>query len=119
MHKRTESDLKEQEDYLVKFTKDLRNPLTSMLGNIEIASIEVNQSKSRELMASSKASGEVLMQQLNNIIDSENIDYGRFEIDPKPTQIYDLVEKIWKTCDQLCKTKGLYSRVIIENNVPK
>jgi len=116
--KKTERELQVTEKFLLKFTHELRNPVNSLLGNLEIAHVETLDHGLKTLLNNAKVCGELLLQLINNILDSGKIELGVLEVNFRPTNVYEVFEKIWSIANEMIKKKSLYGHMIIDKNVP-
>jgi len=69
----------------LSFSHELRNLLNSILGNIEIINQEKNLSETIAKCADdAKIGGELLLQEVNNILDTGKVETGMIEIASNP-----------------------------------
>jgi len=62
---------------------------------------------------------ELLLQLINNILDTGKADIDRLEIIPKPTNLKELISKIWRITSHLINSKGLFGSIELGKDVPK
>jgi len=108
-----------QKNFLMSFSHELRNLLNSLMGNVRLASLEKVNEKVKELLLNAEFSAEMLLQLINNILDTGKVEVGDLEINPSPVKIYDLVERVWSICSEIIKTKGFKGRVMVSKNIPQ
>ena len=71
--------------FISSLSHEMRNPLNSMLGSMEILrNSEKLDEHMKEILERGKASGEILLGQLNNILDAGKISTNNLEIDKSP-----------------------------------
>jgi len=112
-------DYQNQKNFLLSFSHELRNLINSLIGNVKLASLEAVSEKARELLMNAEFSAEMLLQLINNILDTGKVELGDLEINISPIRIYDLVERVWSICSELIKTKNLRGRLMIQKNIPQ
>ena len=70
----------------------MRNPLNSTLGSMEILRNKGNlDEEQKEVLERGRASGEILLSQLNNILDAGKISANKLELKKEPAQLRKLV----------------------------
>jgi len=117
--KKNEQDISVQERFLLRFSHELRNPLNSVLGNLEMAYLENADPRVGELLSNAKVCGELLLQLINNILDSGKMELEGLEVNYKPTNVHEVLEKIWAISSEMIKKKGLFGRMTIHKKVPQ
>lgn len=111
--------LEVRESFILKFSHELRNPLNSIIGNVELAMLEkLPESVSDQLM-NAKVSGEQLLQIINNILDSGKLEVSSLDINPLRCRIDTYLESFWAVASSLIKSKGLYGELVIDSHFPK
>jgi len=105
--------------FLLYFSHVLRNPLNSILGNLQLALLNDLPANIREKLNICKVCGEVLLSQINNILDKGKVEVGDLEVIPTPTKVFDHLQKIWGVCAELIKERGLQGSIIIDKSLPK
>ena len=113
-------EFENQKNFLLGFSHELRNLINSLAGNVKLASLEPGLSdKAKDLLTTAEVCGELLLHLVNNILDTGKVEIGELEVDPRPTKIYDALERIWGICSELIKRKGLRGRMLIQRDIPK
>jgi len=75
--------------------------------------------KAEEMVEMAKTCSELLLQLINNILDSGKADLGKLEVYNNPTNIYDIASKVWGICSYQFQRKGLKASLEIAPEVPK
>jgi len=104
---------------LLGFSHELRNLINSMIGNIQLCTLEVVNEKVRGLLQNSQVCGELLMHLVTNILDTGKAAIGDLEISPTPNYIHETLEKLWNVCSQLIKNKRLAGVMRIQEKIPE
>ena len=81
----------------MSFSHELRNLLNSLVGNVQLASLEndINQ-RAKDLLKNAGVCGELLIHLVNNILDTGKVEVGELEITPTSIKILPALEKIWE-----------------------
>jgi len=111
--------LKLRELFIAGFSHELRNPLNSMLGNIELVRLEVKDEKAVSLLDTCKLCGEVLLALINNVLDVAKINAEKLELQYLPDNFLKMMEKVWGISTFRMKQKGLQGELYLSNNFPK
>jgi len=101
------------------FSHELRNPINSMLGHVQLALLEKLPANLQDYLQTAKFCGDLLVHTLNNILDREKIEVDNLDINPSPIKIYESIEKTWEFLSEFIKSKKLYGHFKIHKNVPK
>ena len=113
-----EEALEQQKTFVFSFSHELRNPLNSLLGNLQLILMSTISPQTREMVKTSQICAELLLQLVNNILDVGKCDLGKLEVNLVPTKVHDLFERIWAISSNLVSRKKLDSYIKIEKNVP-
>ena len=104
---------------IASFSHEIRNPINSLLGSLQLAKLEKLSGPVEEMISTAKSSAELLLQLINNMLDSGKFNIGELEIKPKPTNILESASKIWGIASELIRRKKLDCRWKIDKKVPK
>ena len=119
----TNQELKEavhsRELYIASVSHELRNPLSSLIGNIELMKAEATGEKLLKALDTCKLCSDVLLDQINKILDTAKINADRLELHYLPHNFYNLIEKIWKISAISIQQKKLNGEIRISSNFPK
>jgi signal transduction histidine kinase/CheY-like chemotaxis protein len=105
--------------FMLSFSHELRNPITSLLGNLNMVLEEDLEQGVLEMVRTSKICSEYLLQLINNILDSGKAEMGSLDISPVPTRAETVVEKVWRISNELLKLKNLKGSLRINHRVPR
>ena len=111
-------ETKARETFFASLSHELRNPLNSLLGSLEIISNNTKSKTNPEILQSAKACGETLLNLIGNILDFAKASAGKLEILPSAV---DLRSKIKNTClmfKNLAEKKGLFLNYISDPLFP-
>jgi len=129
LHKRTmelvyakkeiENALEQQKTFVLSFSHELRNPLNSLLGNLQLFLMGGSSpNESRDMIRTAKICGELLLQHINNVLDTGKSDIGNLEVNPIVTNVHELFQRGWTICHELIKRKGLAGHLKISREMP-
>jgi len=116
--KLAEDRLEQQKTFVFSFSHELRNPLNSLLGNLQLALMSALPLGSKEMVKTAQMCAELLLQLINNVLDIGKFDLGKLEVNPVPTKVYDNFKRIWTLTSDLISRKNLKSHIKIEKKVP-
>jgi len=111
--------LKARELFIASVSHELRNPLNSMIGNIELLRLEISDDKLIKMLETCKICGEVLLGLISNVLDVAKINAEKLEINYLPGNFMKLMEKVWGISTLRMKQKGLQGELYVSNNFPK
>ena len=111
--------LQEKENFILRFSHEIRNPLNSLLGNIDLCHHLAEEAGLRSMLTDAKVSGEILLQLLNNVLDTAKVSAGRLEISANPHSVREFVQRAWVICSEIIHKKGLYGSFAVNLDVPE
>ena len=118
--KKNKKDFEKQKTFVLSFSHELRNVINSLLGNINLAQTEDHLSeKAKDFLESAQTCGELLLHLVNNILDSGKSEIGELDVNIRPNNIYDSMEKIWEVGAKIISRKNLQGRMSIDKSIPK
>ena len=117
---KTKVEFEGKKTFLLGFSHELRNLLNSLMGNVKLASLEhvSNGIKIKDFLDDANLCGELLLQLVNNILDTGKAEIGDMEVNSVPTNISEPLEKVWHVCSAIIKRKGLNGAMRIRKNLP-
>lgn len=115
--------LTEKDNFVLRFSHEIRNPLNCLLGNVELCLENVRNHHEhivlQDMLREAKISGEILLQLLNNILDTAKISSGRLEISIRSHDIREFAERAWIVCSEIIRRKGLYGALFMRTSMPE
>ena len=106
------------DNFLMAFSHELKNPLNALLGSIELALDEFITEEVRFLLTNAQMSGRMLLHLLTNILDSGKIQLNKLDVNPQSGNFIEYLENFWHTASMLIKPKGLNGFLSVEKNFP-
>jgi len=114
-----ESALEQQKTFIFSFSHELRNPINSLLGNLQLVLQGENLSaKAVEMVNTAKVCGEILLHNINNVLDTGRYEIGKLEVHSVPTQLSGLFQKTWGIYSELLRQKKLKGQLRIDKDLP-
>lgn len=111
--------LQEKENLILQFSHEIRNPLNSLLGNVNLLSDMVKVPKHKQMLKDSKVCGEILLQLLNNILDSAKMSIGQLETASRPTNIKEFLQKFWIVGSEMTQKKKIHGMLYCDSEIPE
>ncbi len=105
---------KMKEEFLQYITHDLRNPLGSAIGFLDVllkGTVGVLNSEQQNVVSSVKRSSTRLMNMVNNILDIAKMDSGRIRVEPKTISLSGIAARSLSILESLAQQKGLLMRL--------
>lgn len=116
--KKAEDALEQQKIFLYSFSHEMRNPMNSLLGNLDLALMGEIANETREMLKTAKVCGVLLLNLINTVLDAGKLGIGKLEVNPVPTRVYDVFQKVWSISHDIISKKGLKSHLKISRQVP-
>ena len=116
--KTAEDALEQQKTFLYSFSHEMRNPMNSLLGNIDLVLMNNLAIETRNMLNTAKTCGVLLLNLINTVLDAGKISLGGLEVKPMPTRVHDVFQRIWMISHDLIAQKGLKNHLKIEKKVP-
>jgi len=114
-----EAALEQQRTFILSFSHELRNPINSLLGNLQLVlQGEPLSAKTVEMLNIAKACGEILLHNINNVLDTGKQEIGKLEVNPILTQLHEVFQRTWSIYGELLKQKKLKSQLRVEKGLP-
>jgi len=118
--KSAENEVCNKNMFVASISHDLKNPLNSLLGCLDLIKNSPNLSTSdKSHLLTASYSGQILHYLIGNILDISKIEAGKFDIDRLPMDIMEEVKKIIKIEEELSKKKSINLYLKILTPIPK
>lgn len=129
VRRKREEDLREARDaaeaanrargeFLANVSHELRTPMNAILGMLELGLQEDLSSVMREYLRTAKDSADSLLLLVNEILDFSRLESGRFELDPAPFDLRELLDDTVKTLSLRAHEKGLELACRVDRRIP-
>ncbi|MEH7827160.1 ATP-binding protein [Gemmobacter denitrificans] len=93
--------------FLANMSHEIRTPLNGVLGMAELLEGLVHEPEHRQMIATIRDSGEVLLHVINDILDLSKIDAGRLELEQVAFRPADIVARVEALHSLRAQEKGL------------
>lgn len=120
IQEKTEVELKNKSMFVASISHDLKNPLNSLLGCLDLLKNSGSLTeKDKVHILTASYSGQIMTYLIGNILDTSKIEAGRFDIDKLPMDVLTEVNKIASIEHELSKKKGINLHVKVLTPLPK
>jgi signal transduction histidine kinase len=122
-----EQKLRMKEYFVAALVHEMRNPLTAMIGSVELIQLLIKSNKKyraimtkelKEMFSISHDSGEFLTLMVNNVLDLSKMEMEKLEVNIKPVKIVEALKKVAKMFFAKAKNKGISMSVEIATDLP-
>ncbi len=104
--------------FLARMSHEIRTPINAIMGMNEMILRESEEKSIRKYAKDAKVSSEILLNIINEILDSSKIESGMMELEPVNYEINRLLKDIYKMMNIRAKEKELSLVFDIDPNIP-
>ncbi len=105
-------------EFLANMSHEIRTPMNAILGFSELLRNRVDGDKNREYLKSIVASGNSLLNLINDILDLSKIEAGKLELEYAPFDLRILIDEIRQIFTLKISEKGLDFVINVDGNLP-
>ncbi|GAA4341014.1 hypothetical protein GCM10023149_52920 [Mucilaginibacter gynuensis] len=105
-------------DFLSTMSHEIRTPMNAVIGATNLLLTEDPKPEQLEYLNTLKFSGENLLAIINDILDYNKIEAGKFELHKAPFDIHQLAQKIWQSFNLKASEKHLQLDLITDTTIP-
>ncbi len=109
---------KEKSRFLANMSHEIRTPMNAVIGFTELLDPHVSNPKAQRYLEVIRTSGSSLLNLINDILDLSKIESAVMDLNPAPTDIRELVNRVQLLLSQTAQDKGLDLRIEIDPEVP-
>ncbi len=104
--------------FLANVSHELRTPMNAILGMVDLALPRQSDPLSSEFLQTAKASADVLLTLLNDLLDSAKIEAGKLELESAPFSLRCVLDHTTQVLAVRASEKGISYSCRIMSNVP-
>ena len=105
--KRTEEIMESRHKLLLSVSHDIKSPLSSILGSLELMEIDSSENEERRVIASMKNSADHILSLLTNLLNFSKLDQGKESIITSEFSVNKLCDDLSEMFTPLAKNKHL------------
>lgn len=105
-------------DFLANMSHEIRTPMNAVLGFTQILSAKENDPLKKHYIENISASGNALLNLINDILDLSKIEAGKLELQYNAVSIHLLLQEMLTVFEHKVKDKGLNFIVDCDKSVP-
>ncbi|MCA9228494.1 MAG: PAS domain S-box protein, partial [Planctomycetales bacterium] len=113
-----ESANRAKSEFLANISHELRTPMNAMVGMVELSLGEQISPLVRDYLQTASESTQVLLSLVNDLLDFSRMEAGRFEIEPEPFHLRQLLDEAMRTLSLRAHERGLELACYVEADVP-
>ena len=116
---RAEELLETREKLMLAITHDIKAPLSSIIGFLDLLNLSVKDEKERSYIYNMECSSKHLQKLVTDLIDFHRLDLNKMEVNRDSFNPYELFEELKDSFIPLMKAKGLEFNCKIESDLDK
>lgn len=98
---------KAKSDFLALISHEVRTPLNGITSVLQLLGDEGNADERKRLAQLALNSSDQLLTVLSDVLDVSKMEAGRFDLNPKPVKMNDLISELTQTHARAAEAKGL------------
>ncbi len=114
-----ESANRAKSDFLAVMSHEIRTPLNGVIAGIDILKRMGLVADQREYAEIVRLSGEALLNIVNDILDFSKIESGKFELDPQPVLLGELLRESVRIVELNAREKNIDIRLRLSEDTPE
>lgn len=112
----SERQNQEKSSLLAAFAHDIRSPLVSLIGSLEM--IEEHRGEGIDQISTARSSAEALLQFVDDILELSFLGSGKLNLHPSPVDLRQLASSLYDQTRGLAERKGLELRLELAPDLP-
>ena len=110
---------KMKEQFIASVSHEMRTPMNAILGMSNLLAKADLAEEPRELVASIKQSGEILLGIVNDILEISTIQNGKVIFESKPFRLRELLKNLVQVMRYKAQEKALRFEVVLDEEIPE
>ena len=107
--------LRSRENLILTISHDIRAPLSSIIGFIDLLLKRNPDERQRYYLDNMSGSSKHILSLVNDLLDFHRLEAGQIEIHPVPFSVSTLIQEIYVSFDPLAEAKGLKLRLDVKS----
>lgn len=107
--------LRSRENLILTISHDIRAPLSSIIGFIDLLLKRNPDERQRYYLDNMSGSSKHILSLVNDLLDFHRLEAGQIEIHPVPFSVFTLIQEIYVSFDPLAEAKGLKLRLDVKS----
>lgn len=116
---KAEAASREKSAFLASMSHEFRTPMNAIFGFSQLLAGRLEGRREQAWVRAIDTSGRTLLALIDDILDLSRIEAGRLELDPRPTDVRDVVDGTVGALAQVAADKGLGLEVAIDPALPR
>jgi signal transduction histidine kinase/HPt (histidine-containing phosphotransfer) domain-containing protein len=104
--------------FLANISHELRTPMNSILGMIDVALSRVDDAVAQDCLRTAKESADLLLTLLNDLLDSAKVESGKLDLESAPFSLQRVLDQVSRVFAMRAGEKGLWFRCTVDESVP-
>lgn len=115
---RSDQASREKTAFLANLSHEIRTPLNAIFGFSQLLSERISDPQDKRYVDAIVTSGRALLALINDVLDLSRIEAGKFDVNPAPMNVRELLQSAQLVFSQLAADKGLCLDVRVDASVP-
>lgn len=105
--------------FLANMSHEIRTPMNGVIGMLDLVLDEHLTREQREHLALARLSANQLLEIINHLLDLSKIESGKFDLQPEPTDLIELIGSLVKSMAPRANSKNLLIHYDLADHLPR